>query len=67
MPSVGRIRPEGVTQEARNRPSFAWSLTALRLSIAPITARSGRAQARFVDFDDPANNDWLAVFSHSTL
>ena len=51
---------EGATLEARNRAFH-------RMVVDGVTVEyrdSGRirgAQARVVDFDDPANNDWLAV------
>jgi type I restriction enzyme, R subunit len=55
------IRPEGPTLEARNRVIH-------RLLVEGVTveyrARDGSirgAQAHVIDFDDPANNDWLAV------
>ena len=53
-------RPEGTTVEARNRAFH-------RLVVDGVTVEyrdGGRvrgAQARVIDFDDPTNNDWLAV------
>ena len=52
--------PEGATLEARNRAFH-------RMVVDGVTVEhrdAGRirgAQARVIDFDDPANNDWLAV------
>ena len=52
--------PEGATLEARNRAFH-------RMVVDGVTVEyrnGGRvrgAQARVIDFDDPANNDWLAV------
>ncbi|MDI6772686.1 MAG: type I restriction endonuclease subunit R [bacterium] len=54
-------RPEGADLIARNR-----ALQRLLVDGVTVEYRSGKgdirgAQARVIDFDDPANNDWLAV------
>ena len=51
-PSLDRAQPRRAPPAGRRRDG--------RVPRAP-TARSRGAQARVIDFDDPANNDWLAV------
>ncbi len=59
-------RPEGATLEARNR-SFH------RMLVDGVTVeyrRDGRvagAQVRVIDFDNPSNNDWLAVNQYTVM
>ena len=55
------INPEGPTLEARNR-AFHQALT--RGVTVPVRRPDGTTSgepANFVDFENPANNDWLAV------
>ena len=53
--------PEGSTLEARNRTFHRMTVEGVEVEypIADGTVRG--AQVRAIDFDDPANNDWLAV------
>ena len=55
------LRPDGATLEARNR-----AVHRLLVDGATVEYRAGDgairgAQARAIDFDEPGNNDWLAV------
>ena len=53
--------PEGSTLETRNR-SFHWMLVnGVEVEYREPDGRVRGAQVRVVDFDNPANNDWLAV------
>ena len=54
-------RPEGVDLIVSPVPSTASWSTGSRWSTAPRRARSGGAQARVIDFDDPEANDGVAV------
>ena len=53
--------PEGSTLEARNRAFHRMTIDGV--TVEYLTADGGvrGAQVRVIDFDDPANNDWLAV------
>ena len=56
------LRPDGATLEARNRAVHRLLVNGVTVEYyrtADGTTRS--AQAKFVDFDDAENNDWLAV------
>lgn len=54
-------RPEGATLEARNR-AFHWMLTdGVTVEYRRPGGSIAGAQARVIDFDDPAQNDWLVV------
>ena len=52
--------PEGATREARNRAFHRMVVDGVTVEYRD-GGRVRGAQARVVDFDDPANNDWLAV------
>ena len=52
--------PEGATLEARNRAFHRMVVDGVAVEYRD-DGRIRGAQARVVDFDDPANNDWLAV------
>ena len=55
------IRPEGSTLEARNR-AFHWMLVdGVEVEYREAGGRMRGGHARVIDFDNPANNDWLAV------
>ncbi len=53
--------PEGLTLEARNRAFHRMIVDGV--TVEYLTADGGvrGAQVRVIDFDDPINNDWLAV------
>ena len=54
-------RLEGPTVEARNRAFHRMVVDGVTVECRSDNGGVRGAQARVVDFDDPANNDWLAV------
>ena len=54
-------RPEGTTLETRNRAFHRMLVDGVTVEYHEAAEAIRGAQARVVDFDDPANNDWLAV------
>ena len=54
-------RPEGATLEARNRAFHRMVVDGVTVEHRTDDGAVRGAQARVIDFDDPANNDWLAV------
>ncbi|MFZ5625062.1 MAG: type I restriction endonuclease subunit R [Gemmatimonadota bacterium] len=54
-------RPEGPTLEARNRAFHRMLVDGVTVEYRRDDGRVAGAQAGAVDFDDPENNDWLAV------
>ena len=54
-------RPEGTTLAARNRSFHRLLVDGVTVEYHEANRAIRGAQARVVDFDDPANNDWLAV------
>ena len=54
-------RPEGATLEARNRAFHRMLVDGVTVEHRADGGAMRGAQARVVDFDDPAANDWLAV------
>ena len=54
-------RPEGPTLEARNRSFHRMAVDGVTVEYRTDEGAVRGAQARVVDFDDPTNNDWLAV------
>ena len=52
--------PEGATLEARNRAFHRMVIDGVTVEYRD-GGRVRGAQARVIDFDDPGNNDWLAV------
>ena len=54
-------RPEGSTLEARNRGFHRMVVDGVTVEHRTDNGAIRGAQARVIDFDDPANNDWLAV------
>ena len=54
-------RPEGSTLEARNRAFHRMAVDGVTVEHRTDNGAIRGAQARVIDFDDPANNDWLAV------
>jgi type I restriction enzyme, R subunit len=54
-------RPEGPTLEMRNRAFHRMILDSVTVEFRREEGSIGGAQARVLDFDDPDNNDWLAV------
>ncbi len=54
-------RPEGSTLEARNRAFHRMLVDGVTVEYRADDGAILGAQARAIDFDDPANNDWLAV------
>ena len=53
--------PEGSTLEARNRAFHRRLVDGVTVEYRDDKGAVRGAQARVIDFDDPANNDWLAV------
>ena len=53
-------RPEGATVEARNRAFHRMVIDGVTIEYRD-DGRIRGSQARVLDFDDPSNNDWLAV------
>ncbi len=53
--------PEGPTLEARNRAFHRMLVDGVTVEYRTADGDIRGAQARAVDFDDPSNNDWLAV------
>ena len=54
-------RPEGATLEARNRAFHGMLVNGVGVEYQHPGGSVRGAQAQVVDFDDPTNNDWLAV------
>ena len=54
-------RPEGSTLEARNRAFHRMLVDGVEVEYREAEGRVRGDQSRVIDFDDPANNDWLAV------
>ena len=54
-------RPEGSTLEARNRTFHRRLVDGVTVEYRTDEGEVRGAQAHVIDFDDPANNDWLAV------
>ena len=55
------IRPEGSTLEARNRAFHHMLVDGVAVEYRRDKGVIRGAQAQVIDFDDPANNDWLTV------
>ena len=54
-------RPEGSTLEARNRAFHRMAVDGVTVEHRTDNGAIRGAQVCVIDFDDPANNDWLAV------
>ena len=54
-------RPEGPTLETRNRAFHRMLVDGVTVEYHTDEGAIRGAQARVIDFDNPANNDWLAV------
>ena len=54
-------RPEGSTLEDRNRAFHRMAVDGVTVEHRTDNGAIRGAQVRVIDFDDPANNDWLAV------
>ena len=54
-------RPEGSTLEARNRAFHRMLVDGVTVEHRTDGGTIRGAQVKVIDFDDPANNDWLAV------
>ena len=54
-------RPEGATLEARNRAFHRMLVDGVTVEYRAGDGRISGAQVQVIDFDNPANNDWLAV------
>ena len=54
-------RPDGSTLEARNRAFHRMLVNGVEVEYREAEGRVRGDQVRVIDFDDPANNDWLAV------
>ena len=55
------VRPEAATLETRNRAFHRMAVDGVTVERRTEDGAIRGAQARVIDFDDPANNDWLAV------
>jgi type I restriction enzyme R subunit len=55
------MNPDGPTLETRNRALHRMMVDGLTVEFRREDGSIGGAQARVIDFDDPDNNDWLAV------
>lgn len=55
------IRPEGPTLEARNRAFHRQIVDGVTVEYRRDDGAIAGAQARVLDFEEPENNDWLAV------
>ena len=53
--------PQGTTLEARNRAFHRMTVAGVTVEYREVGGAMRGDQARVIDFDDPANNDWLAV------
>ena len=54
-------RPEGATLAARNRVFHRMLVNGVEVEYREVGGRVRGNHARVIDFDNPANNDWLAV------
>ena len=54
-------QPEGATLEARNRAFHRMLVTGVNVEYRAVNGSIRGEPARVVDFDNPGNNDWLAV------
>ena len=54
-------RPQGSTLETRNRSFHRMAVDGVAVEYRDAGGAVRGDQARVIDFDDPANNDWLAV------
>ena len=54
-------RPEGATLETCNRAFHRMAANGVNVEYRDAAGAVRGDQARVIDFDDPANNDWLAV------
>ena len=55
------IRPQGSTVEARNRAFHRMLVNGVEIEFRDSDGRVRGDQVRVIDFDNPVNNDWLAV------
>ena len=55
------VHPDGSTLEARNRAFHRVVVDGVTVEHRTDDGRVRGAQARVIDFEDPANNDWLVV------
>ncbi len=55
------VRPEGSTLEIRNRAFHRMMVEGVTVEYRTDDGAIKGAQAQVIDFDNPANNDWLAV------
>jgi type I restriction enzyme R subunit len=55
------LRPEGPTLDARNRAIHRWLVDGVTVEYRRADGSIAGAQACVLDFDDPDNNDWLAI------
>ena len=60
-------RPEGATLELRNRAFHKLLIDGVGVEYQEAGGRVRGAQAQVVDFDNPANNDWLAVNQYTVV
>ena len=61
------MRPEGADLIARNRATHRLLVDGVDIEYRPAGADIRGAQAQVIDFDDVANNDWLAVNQFSVI
>ena len=58
-------RPQGATLETRNRAVHRMTVDGVTVEYRDPSGTVRGVQTRVIDFDDPANNDWLAVSQFS--
>ena len=60
-------RPQGATLETRNRAVHRMTVDGVTVEYRDPSGTVRGVQARVIDFDGPANNDWLAVSQFSVM
>ena len=61
MPSASYSTQNGATLEARNRAFHRMLVDGVTVEYRSDNGAIRGIQAQVIDFDDPTNNDWLAV------
>ncbi len=61
------MRPPGTTLGSRNRAFHRMCVGGVAIEYRDDTGRVRGDQARVIDFDEPSNNDWLAVNQYTVV
>ena len=61
------MRPPGTTLESRNRAFHRMCVGGVAIEYRDGAGRVRGDQARVIDFDEPSNNDWLAVNQYTVV